>query len=50
MTKTGNRRDLERLLEEAEMDVRAGDRGVSVETLRRQLGRPPRTSSKPNVR
>jgi hypothetical protein len=45
MKKNEKRRELERLLEEAERDVRAGDRGVSVETLRRQFGRPPRTSS-----
>jgi prevent-host-death family protein len=31
--------DLYRLLDDAEADVRAGDRGVSVKALRRQLGR-----------
>jgi prevent-host-death family protein len=31
--------DLYRLLEEAETDVRAGDRGVSVQVLRRRLKR-----------
>ena len=31
--------ELYRLLDEAETDVRAGDRGVTVSTLRRQLKR-----------
>lgn len=33
------RLELYRLLDEAERDVRAGDRGVTVRTLRRRLGR-----------
>ncbi len=33
------RLELYRLLDEAELDVRAGDRGVSVKTLRKRLGR-----------
>ncbi len=33
------RLELYRLLEEAERDVRAGDRGISLKTLRKRLGR-----------
>lgn len=33
------RLELYRLLDEAEADVRAGDRGISTRTVRRRLGR-----------
>ena len=35
-----SRLELYRLLDEAESDVRAGDRGVGLKALRKRLGRP----------
>jgi hypothetical protein len=44
------RLELYRMLDEAESDVAAGDRGVSVAAIRRQLKRQPGTRRRSNAR